>query len=282
MEPRRLLFPALPIVLLALTVGASPAIAQTIAPPTSPQPAPTVVATSPEPATLAAWSPDVAAAKAFIRTRSGRVSYRLVDETTGRQWGDDAWRRVRGASLLKTLLMATYLRRAGVRDRALTAKERAMLAPMIRRSENEPAGTLVTQLSAAELNRTARAAGMGTVAILQPWGHTLTSARAQVSLFRHLPDLIPPRHRAYAMRLLRTIVASQRWGIGQARPDGWTLYLKGGWGSGTGLVDHQTALLVRGEQRLVLSIITTDNPDHERGNATLRGVALRLLRGLPE
>jgi hypothetical protein len=36
------------------------------------------------------------------------------------------------------------------------------------------------------------------------------------------------------MHLLRTVVPSQRWGVARVRPDGWRLYFKGGWGSGSG------------------------------------------------
>ena len=50
-----------------------------------------------------------------------------------------------------------------------------------------------------------------------------------------------PRHRAYAMRLLASITPSQRWGIGEVAPKGWKLYFKGGWGYGTGLMDHERA-----------------------------------------
>ena len=84
----------------------------------------------------------------------------------------------------------------------------------------------------------------------------------------------------YALRLLRTVIPAQRWGIGQARPPAWALYLKGGWGSGSGAVDHQVALLRRGRRRLALAILTVGNPSHEYGNETLEGVARRLLRGL--
>ncbi len=82
------------------------------------------------------------------------------------------------------------------------------------------------------------------------------------------------------MRLLRTIVPAQRWGIARARPDGWTLYFKGGWSSGRALVDDQVALLTRGRDRVALAILTAGKPDMAYGNATLRGVARRLLRGL--
>jgi hypothetical protein len=63
-------------------------------------------------------------------------------------------------------------------------------------------------------------------------------------------------------------------------PRGWTLHFKGGWGSGSGRVDHQVALLTRGAQRVSLAILTTAQGTHAYGRATLRGMAARLLRGL--
>jgi hypothetical protein len=57
--------------------------------------------------------------------------------------------------------------------------------------------------------------------------------------------------------------------------------LKGGWGSGTGLVEHQVALLRRGEERVAVAILTTGSPSHDYGKQTLRGVAERLLQNLP-
>jgi len=75
-------------------------------------------------------------------------------------------------------------------------------------------------------------------------------------------------------------VPPQRWGIARARPRGWALYFKGGWGSGSGAVDHQVALLRRGGRRLSLAIMTTGSPSHAYATETLRGVAARLLRGL--
>jgi hypothetical protein len=75
-------------------------------------------------------------------------------------------------------------------------------------------------------------------------------------------------------------VPSQRWGVAQVAPQGWKLYFKGGWGSGTGLVDHQVALLTLGDTRISLAITTRFNPDHAYGKQTLRGVAGRILAGL--
>ena len=91
---------------------------------------------------------------------------------------------------------------------------------------------------------------------------------------------MPARHRAYGMGLLARVVPRQRWGVGRAAPRGWDLYFKGGWGSGRGLVDHQVALLTRGEERVSIAVLTLVNPDHAYAKATLEGTFRRLVRGL--
>ena len=67
------------------------------------------------------------------------------------------------------------------------------------------------------------------------------------------------------MDLLRTVVPKQRWGIGKAIPAGWTAYFKGGWGSGIGLVDHQVALLTRGQERVSVAVLTITDGTHKDG-----------------
>jgi hypothetical protein len=45
-------------------------------------------------------------------------------------------------------------------------------------------------------------------------------------------------------------------------------------------VDHQVALLRRGQRRVSVAILTTSSPSHAYAKETLRGAAARLLRGL--
>ena len=111
---------------------------------------------------------------------------------------------------------------------------------------------------------------------------SLITARDQSRFLLHIERLLPARHRAYALKLLRTIVPSQRWGMAQVIPDGWTLYFKGGWGSGTGAVDHQVGLLARGEDRVAIAVLTVNSPSHDYGKATLEGVSRRLVAGLAQ
>lgn len=267
------------VLVAAATAGSGPSPVD--ARPSTPLAASTT--SSPAGPSLVEWVPGTAAAKRFIDRRPGRARFSLHDATSGRRWDYRATEPVKCASLMKTLLLATYLRSSAVRDRKLTERDRKYLRPMIRESANDPASALYVKLGGDAIARTARAAGMGTIQPNPHWGMTRTTARQQVALFSRLPDLFPERHREYAMGLLATIVPAQRWGIGQVElPGNWQLYFKGGWGSGTGAVDHQTALLMNGEQRLILSITTTDNPNHQSGKKTLKGVAERLLAGLPE
>src|SRR5215218_582200 len=106
-------------------------------------------------------------------------------------------------------------------------------------------------------------AGMRDFRLVTPvWGLLQITPRDQAPYLHHIDRYIPSRHRRYAMHLLATIVPSQRWGIAKVAPDGWNLYFKGGWGSGTGLVDHQVALLRFGKVRVSLCITTRFNPDH--------------------
>jgi hypothetical protein len=226
-----------------------------------------------------AWTPGVRAADAYADTRAGTVAFAV--RTDRRLWGRDLDRPVQSASVTKALLLVAYLRQPDVRSRDLRPDERHLLSPMVRWSNNKKAGRIASQLGAARVDRVARRGGMPGYRLVMPcWGCSLITAREQSRFFLHIDALVPPRHRAYAMELLRTVVHTQRWGIAEVAPAGWTLYFKGGWGSGTGLVDHQVALLQRGRERVSVAILTTISGTHRDGKATLRGVAQRLLRGL--
>jgi hypothetical protein len=225
-----------------------------------------------------AWSPDTEAAAAFARTRPGAVSYSV--RTPCGEWGRAQDRVFPSASLLKPLLLVAYLRRPGVRSRALTRRERALLGPMIRRSANEPANELVVRLGAAAIERAARRAGLRRFRLRSPWGVSDITARDQARFWLRIDRRVPPRHRAYARALLGGVVPAQSWGVADVAPRGWRLYFKGGWGRGGGWAHHQSALLTRGPERVSLSILTRDQGSHAAGTATLRGIARRVLRGL--
>jgi hypothetical protein len=178
------------------------------------------------------------------------------------------------------MLLVAYLRQPGVRRRRLRASYRSLLGPMIRRSDNAAASQVCNIVGTGGLARLARRAHMRRFHPTRPWGLSTIDVADQTRFFLHIDRHLPWRHRRYALRLLGSVVPAQRWGIARVRPRGWALYFKGGWGSGTGWVDHQVALLRRGRRRLSVAILITSSPSHAYGNETLRGVAARLLRGL--
>jgi beta-lactamase class A len=202
--------------------------------------------------------------------------------TETRFWGVGADRAFPSASVLKAMLLVAYARHA--RHRPVTAAERRLLAPMIRWSDDAAASALFTRVGPAGLNRLAKRAGMSHFTPASPiWGNSRITARDQTRFFLRIDKLLPPRHRAYGLRLLRQVVERQRWGIGRLKLPGWRVYFKGGWGSGSGAVDHQVALLTRGDERVSVAVLTAGNRSHAAGKRTLEGVFRRLLneRGRP-
>lgn len=227
------------------------------------------------------WRPRAAAAVDFARQRSGSVSFAIYD-TRGDIFRYDAGRDVPAASVLKVMFMVAYLRQPSVRDRALKDSDRRLLYPMIVRSANEPATVIANRLGPGPMNRLAQRAHMLDFAYRRPWGMTTTSARDQARFLNGLRYHLPDRHERYAMHLLRSITDSQRWGIGQVPSSGWAKHFKGGWGSGSGAVDHQVVRLESDDgKKITIAVMTTNSPNHDYAKATLRGVFARLLRDLP-
>jgi hypothetical protein len=225
------------------------------------------------------WSPDTKAARAWAAQRAGDVSFAV--RTRRRGWSWRGATTYRSASVVKAMLLVAYLRRPDVRRRALRAEERALLRPMIRYSDNDAADAISARVGLARLSALGRRAGMRHFLPYPSWGGSTIAAVDQARFFLRIDRLVPRRHRAYAMRQLRRIVAGQRWGIAAAVPRGWKIAFKGGWGRGvTREVNHQAALLTNAGLRVSIAVMTADNPSHGYGTATLRGVARRLLRGL--
>jgi Beta-lactamase enzyme family len=226
-----------------------------------------------------AWHPHVRAAKRYAERRAGTVHF-AVKGLDGRMRGFHVGATAPMASTFKVLLLLTYLRQHSVRHRALKDSERALLGPMIRVSDSVAATRVRDIVGVDAIERLAHDAHLRDFTYNAVWGLSRDSSRDQVRLMYHLERYIPKRHRHYAMRLLRTITPSQRWGVGRLDLGHWKLFFKGGWGSGSGAVDHQVALIKARGERVSLAILTENDGTHDYGKETLEGVAKRLLHGL--
>ena len=226
------------------------------------------------------WRPDMRAAIAYQRHRRGDIAFAV--RTAGAFYGYRPDHREWSASVLKAMLMVAYLDRPSVSGRALNGDDRSLLYPMITRSDNDAADSVDEIVGARGLRALAARVGMSRFEAAEPiWGESQISARDQTRFFLHIDSYIVARHRAYAMRLLASIVPAQRWGVGEVAPKGWKLYFKGGWGSGTGLIDNQVALLRRGCARISIAVLSMNDGSHAYGKQTLKVIFQKLLRGLP-
>jgi len=225
----------------------------------------------------ATWQPGVRAAISYAHTRAGDVSFAV--RTEHRAWGWRVDRTVPSASILKAMLLVAYLDDARVRDRPLTATDHRLIDPMIERSDNEAATSVLGFVGSKGVYRVARRAGMRHFTLDDDiWGLSRIDAADQARFFLHIDREVVPSHRATAMHLLASVTASQRWGVGRLRLPGWQLYFKGGWGAGTGEVEHQSILLRHGSVRVAASVLITSSPSHAYAKRTLQGIFEALLR----
>jgi hypothetical protein len=215
----------------------------------------------------------------YANTRTGHV--RFAVRTEERLWALHGSETVPSASVLKAMLLVAYLNQPTVRSRALGMGDYRLIGPMIRRSDNGAATRVLGIVGPAGVYAVARGARMRRFSLVTGlWGRSRIDAVDQARFFLHIDARVAPRHRRTVLHLLSTIVPEQRWGIGRVGVPGWHVYFKGGWGSGTGAVEHQVALLRKGDRRVSVAVLTTGSPSHEYGKETLRGVFARLLRGL--
>ncbi len=226
------------------------------------------------------WGPNILSAFGYQRNRQGDVAFAV--RTDGRFYGYRPDHQEWSASVLKAMLMVAYLDRPSVAGRALNDSDRSLLYPMITRSDNGAADQVDQIVGDDALRALAARVGMTHFVPTHPiWGESLITPRDQTKFFLHIESFVARRHRGYALHLLASIVPSQRWGIGEVAPKGWKLYFKGGWGSGTGLIDNQVALLTRGCARVSIAVLTMHDGSHDYGKETLKVIFRKLLKGLP-
>ena len=221
----------------------------------------------------------IASARRFLAARAGQTAFAVVD-SRGRLTGLRSDEQFSSASVVKAMLLVARL---DALDRAGTAPgagERALLGAMVRRSDNRAADAIYARVGDAGLMRLARRARMRRFGAVGYWANARVTPADQARFFLRLDPLLPRRQRAYGRGLLSGVVAEQSWGIPRAGRPRWRVFFKGGWRpEAGGYLVHQAARLERGERVVAVAVMTRANPSHYYGTETVRGVALRLLRG---
>lgn len=226
------------------------------------------------------WSERIRSARRIADRRHGRIAFAVVDERGRLRAGQASGEPFHSASLVKAMLLVAYLDDPRVRARELRAADLNLLDAMVRRSGNRAASRVRDFVGNAALSRLAGRARMRGFATAPSWGSTLVTAADQARFFSRIDRLVVRRHRATALRLLRTVIARQRWGIPAVAPLGSAVAFKGGWRrEGAGRLVNQAALVEHGGERVAIAILTDGSRSHGYGVGTVERIAAVLLGG---
>ncbi|WP_116026634.1 serine hydrolase [Thermomonospora umbrina] len=199
--------------------------------------APTPSTTDPAPDTPASPQLDRRAlAQAIDKAVRGdaRLSVAIRDLTTGVSYTYGSQRRFTTASIVKVDILAALLLQAQRQDRRLTSTEESLADRMIVHSDNAAADALWSAIGGAPgLTRANRSLGLReTTATSASWGLTRTSARDQLRLLNALTSDEGPlneRSRRHALDLMRSVDATQAWGVSAGTAPRDDIALKNGW-----------------------------------------------------
>jgi beta-lactamase class A len=173
------------------------------------------------------------AMRAFLSGRAGNISAAVEDIASGRIYLYHPDDREMTASIVKVDILATLLDQTDRDGESLSGDEDAVATGMIEQSDNDDATTLWDTVGGAP----AVAAFDARLRMTQTtpelaWGLTLTTARDQIYLLRHVAlrnRILPSAARRYELNLMENVVSDQHWGVSAGPPPGVTVALKNGW-----------------------------------------------------
>jgi beta-lactamase class A len=222
--------------------------------------------------------------------RAGTAGFTLIDTATGQAQGnDESGVALRTASIVKVIIGMRLFARADEQRRGLTAEEQSDLAAMIRSSDNDAASRLWASLGGpAVITWVRRVTGVRNTnppGNAGSWGFTTTTARDMAVILQALVKAkgIRAVSRDALLREMRSVIPSQRWGIGPA-VHGSNPAVKNGWYPDsdapvwrvhcTGIADHA------GRSNRWVIVVTTRYPAElgmGYGQETCSGIAARVL-----
>lgn len=238
---------------------------------------------------VAVFEPDLCSADPFTAGRVAALQSAhpgidftayVYDLRTGCAYAMDPGSRQQSASVFKVMVMGGTLLEAQRDGRALTPRESSLLRSMITESANSPVRDLWRSFGGPPwFSRQAELFGLDETTVLgdhhQIWGRTRTSAYDQAKLLRQVllgeGGLMGERYREVAHDLMTSVVPSQRWGVSQGVPAGWTVALKNGF---AGQIANSVGVVydASGEPVYVAAILTFGWPTWERGVAAVEEI----------
>jgi beta-lactamase class A len=224
-----------------------------------------------------------ALARGIQAARSGRSSTVAlwVDEPgAGLRCSLNGSQRFDSASIVKVIILGALLRKALDQHRYLTNTEAAEARAMITMSDNNAASALWAELGHAYLQHFLNLAGMAQTSLGPDglWGLTQVTAHDEMLLLRLLTTanaVLDGPSRAYALRLMSQVIASQRWGVPAGAPTTVTVHVKNGWlpRATHGWRIHSIGAFTWSKGWYSIVVLTEDNPTMAYGIATIEAIA---------
>lgn len=227
--------------------------------------------------------------KGIARALSGRSSVAavaLADSKTSVRCTYRPFWHFHSASIVKVIILGTLLHDLAVKHQFLTQQEVTLTTEMITQSDNDAASTLWAQLGHSKLRHFLRLAKM-THTVLGPtgyWGLTQVTSADELLLLRLLTfrnPVLDQRSRAYALKLMAHVIASQRWGVPAGAPASVTVHVKNGWLPDPQLwVINSIGAFTNAHRVYRIVVLTRGNPSMTYGVDTVQRVAEVIQRDL--
>lgn len=184
------------------------------------------------------------------------------------------------ASVVKATILGALLRQAQDEERVPTSSEASLAHAMITRSDNAAASALWKSVGRTRLGWFLKRTGM-THTVLGPdryWGLTQITAWDEIQLLRAftLPNsVLTGTSRAYALKLLNSVIPAQRWGTTAGAPSGMTSHVKNGWLKRRDLYwrVHSIGAFTDPTDTYLIVVLTRDTPSMHYGVDTIEVVS---------
>ncbi|WP_411110547.1 serine hydrolase [Streptomyces sp. c-19] len=261
--------------LVPVVAGAAPASAAT---------APQVSCTSGQAGLAAKLQRDITAA---LATRTGTVAVGLRDRTTNTTCTLRATSSYDSASVVKVTVLATLLWDAKKTNRYLTTRESSLATAMITKSDNAATTSLWNQLGVTKVKGFLAAAGMTRTVPGSGgyWGLTqinVTDEQRLLSLITARNSVLSDNSRAYILKLMGSVVTSQKWGTPAGAPSTVSVHVKNGWlqRATRGWRVHSIGTFKGGGHDYTITVLTDGNSSMSYGVNTIQAVAKVIHRDL--
>ncbi|MFE1442150.1 serine hydrolase [Streptomyces sp. NPDC058739] len=226
--------------------------------------------------------------QAAVNARGGTIAVGVYDRSTKTICTLRPTMRYDSASVVKATVLAALLYDTQKQGRGLTEREMTLARAMITKSDNASTTTLWKQLGVTKIKSFLTAAGMThTVPGADGyWGLTQITVTDEQKLLKLLTGtsatVLSDARRAYALKLMREVVSSQRWGTPYGAPSTVTKALKNGWlpRATYGWRVHSIGAFKGNGHDYFISVLTHGNSSMDYGIGSIQTIAKVVHRDL--